>query len=78
MGARRGALAYGGRSHYGCGMFLTRKIGSVLRGNVTPLQVLLATTLGGMLGFIPDDREARDSDSHRSQVPHFGVVWQAP
>lgn len=53
MGARRGALAYGGRSHYGCGMFLTRKIGSVLRGNVTPLQVLLATTLGGMLGFIP-------------------------
>jgi hypothetical protein len=34
-------------------MFLTRKIGSVLRGKVTPLQVLLATTLGGMLGFIP-------------------------
>lgn len=34
-------------------MFLTRKIGSVLRGNATPLQVLLATTFGGMLGFIP-------------------------
>ncbi len=34
-------------------MFLTRKIGSVLRGKATPLQVLLATTFGGMLGFIP-------------------------
>jgi uncharacterized protein (TIGR03546 family) len=34
-------------------MFLLRKIGSVFRGNATPLQVLLATVLGGMLGFIP-------------------------
>jgi hypothetical protein len=38
---------------YGCGMFLTRKIGSVLRGKATPLQVLFATVLGGMLGFVP-------------------------
>lgn len=38
---------------YNAGMFLTRKIGSVLRGKATPLQVLLATTFGGLLGFIP-------------------------
>jgi uncharacterized protein (TIGR03546 family) len=34
-------------------MFLIRKIGSVFRGNATPRQVMLATVLGGMLGFIP-------------------------
>ena len=34
-------------------MFLIRKIGSVFRGKATPLQVMLATVLGGMLGFIP-------------------------
>jgi uncharacterized protein (TIGR03546 family) len=34
-------------------MFLVRKIGSVLRGKATPRQVLLATLLGGMLGFVP-------------------------
>jgi uncharacterized protein (TIGR03546 family) len=34
-------------------MFLVRKIGSVFRGNATPLQVLLATVLGGVLGFVP-------------------------
>lgn len=34
-------------------MFLTRKIGSVLRGQATPMQVQFATVLGGMLGFVP-------------------------
>jgi len=34
-------------------MFLFRRLGSVLRGKATPLQVQLATTLGGMLGFLP-------------------------
>ncbi|MBL9077994.1 MAG: hypothetical protein JNL08_10850 [Planctomycetes bacterium] len=34
-------------------MLLTRKIGSVLRGKATPFQVLLAATLGGLLGFVP-------------------------
>jgi len=34
-------------------MFLVRKIGSVLRGNATPFQVLLATVFGGVLGFVP-------------------------
>jgi len=34
-------------------MLFTRKIGSVLRGKATPFQVLLATTLGGLLGFVP-------------------------
>lgn len=34
-------------------MFLTRKIGSVLRGKATPFQILLATTFGGLLGFVP-------------------------
>ncbi len=38
---------------YVVGMLLSRKIGSVLRGQATPLQVLLATVLGGLLGFIP-------------------------
>lgn len=34
-------------------MFLIRKIASVLRGKATPLQVLLATVFGGLLGFVP-------------------------
>jgi uncharacterized protein (TIGR03546 family) len=34
-------------------MLFTRKIGSVLRGKATPFQVMLATTLGGLLGFVP-------------------------
>lgn len=34
-------------------MLLTRKIGSVLRGKATPFQVLAATTLGCLLGFVP-------------------------
>ena len=34
-------------------MLLTRKLGSVLRGKATPFQVVLATTLGGLLGFVP-------------------------
>ncbi len=34
-------------------MFFTRKIGSVFRGKATPLQVMLATVLGGLLGFVP-------------------------
>ncbi len=34
-------------------MFLTRKIGKILRGKATVTQVMLAATLGGMLGFVP-------------------------
>ncbi|MEO6594611.1 MAG: hypothetical protein ABIP94_07645 [Planctomycetota bacterium] len=34
-------------------MLFTRKIGAVLRGKATPFQVMLATTLGGLLGFLP-------------------------
>lgn len=34
-------------------MFLLRKIGSLLRGKATPLQIYLAAILGGMLGFVP-------------------------
>jgi uncharacterized protein (TIGR03546 family) len=34
-------------------MFLSRKIGSVLRGKATPFQVMLATLFGGLLGFVP-------------------------
>ncbi|MBL8732139.1 MAG: hypothetical protein JNN13_07195 [Planctomycetes bacterium] len=34
-------------------MLFTRKLGSILRGKATPLQVSLATTLGGLLGFVP-------------------------
>lgn len=34
-------------------MFLFRKIGSVLRGKATPLQVMFATVFGGLLGFVP-------------------------
>src|SRR5688572_11570088 len=34
-------------------MLPTRKIGKILRGKATPLQVILASLLGGMLGFVP-------------------------
>jgi len=34
-------------------MLISRKIGKLLRGNATPLQIVLASTIGGMLGFIP-------------------------
>lgn len=34
-------------------MFLTRKIGSFLRGKATPSQVFLAALLAGVLGFVP-------------------------
>ena len=34
-------------------MFLTRKIGSLLRGKATAPQILMAAVLGGMLGFVP-------------------------
>lgn len=38
---------------YGWGMLITRKIGAVLRGKATPRQVMMATVLGGALGFVP-------------------------
>ncbi|MEZ5965717.1 MAG: hypothetical protein R3F56_17920 [Planctomycetota bacterium] len=34
-------------------MLITRKIGKILRGKATRTQVVLAATLGGMLGFVP-------------------------
>lgn len=34
-------------------MFLTRKIGSLLRGKATAPQIMMAAVLGGMLGFVP-------------------------
>ena len=34
-------------------MFIIRKIGKLLRGNATPAQIMLATVLGMMLGFMP-------------------------
>src|SRR5690606_13617682 len=34
-------------------MLITRKLGKILRGKATATQVLLAATLGGMLGFVP-------------------------
>lgn len=34
-------------------MLLTRKIGSLLRGKATTPQILMASVLGGMLGFVP-------------------------
>lgn len=34
-------------------MLLTRKIGAALRGKATPRQVLFATVIGGLLGFVP-------------------------
>ncbi len=34
-------------------MFLSRSLGSILRGNATPAQLTLACTLGSIIGFIP-------------------------
>ena len=34
-------------------MFLTRKIGKILRGNSTPFQLIMACILWAMLGFVP-------------------------
>jgi uncharacterized protein (TIGR03546 family) len=34
-------------------MLLSRKIGAVFRGKATPRQVMFATVLGGLLGFVP-------------------------
>ena len=39
-------------------MFLTRKIGKILRGNSTPFQLIMACVLGVMLGFVPGFSEA--------------------
>jgi len=45
------------RRPYRGGMF-TRKIGGLLRGKATPLQVLLATITGSLLGFVPGFEQA--------------------
>lgn len=55
-------------------MLLTRKIGSILRGKATPLQVLLATTFGGMLGFIPGFFLADDLGGGFLQAPGLILV----
>jgi uncharacterized protein (TIGR03546 family) len=34
-------------------MFLLRKIGTLLRGNATPFQIIVGCLLGAMLGFMP-------------------------
>ena len=39
-------------------MFLTRKIGKILRGNSTPFQLFMACVLGMMLGFVPGFSQA--------------------
>ena len=39
-------------------MFLTRKIGKILRGNSTPFQLIMASVLGTMLGFVPGFSQA--------------------
>ena len=39
-------------------MFLTRKIGKILRGNSTPFQLFMACVLGTMLGFVPGFSQA--------------------
>lgn len=40
---------------------ITRKIGKILRGNATPAQLMLATCLGAMLGFMPGWSQAAGS-----------------
>lgn len=50
-------------------MFVFRKLGSVLRGKVTPRQVLLATTFGGLLGFVPGFFLPGDVGSGFAQAP---------
>jgi len=39
-------------------MFLTRKIGKILRGNSTPFQLIMACVLGTMMGFVPGFSQA--------------------
>lgn len=39
-------------------MILTRAVGKLLRGKATPLQILMACLLGGILGFIPGPMQA--------------------
>ena len=39
-------------------MFLTRQIGKVLRGNSTPVQMMMACILGSLLGFVPGLQQA--------------------
>ena len=34
-------------------MFITRKIGALIRGNATPFQIYAACLLGALLGFLP-------------------------
>lgn len=58
-------------------MFLTRKIGKILRGKATATQVVLAATLGGMLGFIPGFFLPGDLGGGFMQAPGLilGVVF---
>lgn len=53
---------------------LNRQIGSILRGKATRLQVLLATTLGGMLGFVPGFFLAEDVGGGFAQAPGLILV----
>lgn len=46
-----------------------RKIGAVLRGKATPLQVMLATVLGGLLGFVPGFFLPQDLGGGFAQAP---------
>lgn len=39
-------------------MFITRKIGSVIRGKATPFQIYAACLLGSLLGFLPGFQQA--------------------
>ncbi len=50
-------------------MFLSRKIGSVLRGKATPPQVMMATILAGMLGFVPGFFLVKDLGGGFLQAP---------
>jgi uncharacterized protein (TIGR03546 family) len=55
-------------------MFLFRKLGSVLRGKATPFQVMLATTFGGLLGFVPGFFLAGDLGGGFMQAPGLILV----
>lgn len=50
-------------------MFVTRKIGKVLRGKATTPQVVMATVLAGMLGFVPGFFLVRDLGGGFLQAP---------
>ncbi len=54
---------------YNAAMLLTRKIGKLLRGNVSAPQVYLACLLGGMLGFVPGFFLAGDLGGGFRQAP---------